>query len=91
MKTKNIFTQVCANCTVVNLTEKESITLDAIKIGIDGGFQTDEITEFVAEKLNSSLNTAKGYIGKLTQKGVIKKEVYRDFTLGKIIQFSINN
>ena len=88
---KVIFNQVCVNCMVVNLTEKENIAFNAIKIGIDGGWQSNEITEFVAEKLHSSLNTAKGYIGKLVQKGVIKKEVYKDFTLGKIIQFSLND
>jgi hypothetical protein len=89
MKAK-VFNQTCVNCMVVNLTEKEDIALNAVKIGISEGWQTDEITEFVAEKLQSSLNTAKGYIGKLVQKGIIKKEVYTDYNLGKIIQFSLN-
>lgn len=91
MKVQKIFNQVCVNCMVVNLTEKESITLDAIKIGINDGWQTDEITEFVSEKLKSSLNTAKGYIGKLCHKGVITKERYNDSSIGWITQFSLND
>lgn len=91
MKKQNIFTQVCANSMVVDLTQKESVALDAIKVGINDGWQTDEITEFVAEKLKSSLNTAKGYIGKLCQKGVVTKERYKDNSIGWITQFSIND
>ncbi len=91
MKTTKVANQVCVNNMVVNLNEKENIALEAIKTGVNDGWQTDEITSFVAEKLNSSVNTAKGYIGKLCEKGVIKKEKYKDFSIGWITQFSLND
>ena len=74
----------------ISLNEKESIAYDATKTGIESGYQTDEITEMVADALKCSINTAKGYIGKLAQKGIIKKERYFDKQIGWITQFSMN-
>ena len=73
------------------MNTKETLAFDAVKAGVEYGYQTDEITEMVSEKLGCSINTAKGYIGRLCKLGMIKKERYFDRSIGWITQFSINN
>ncbi len=74
----------------ISLNEKEQICYETVKTGIESGYQTGEITEMVANALNCSINTAKGYLGKLVQKDIIKKEKYFDKGIGWITQFSMN-
>lgn len=70
------------------LTSKETIALAAATKGIEMAYMTEEIVDMVAEELNVSFNSAKGYIGKLTQKGYIVK--HRQVINGEvIIQFTI--
>ena len=72
------------------LTDKEKNVLAILYGCIEDGLQTNEIVDEISDKLKYSPNTTKGYLGKLVQKGYITRERYKDFNIGWITQFSMN-
>jgi len=71
------------------LNENEKKALNEVMECSDMAMQVDEITKCVAGVLEISINSAKGYLSQLTQKGYIKHVEYRDSHIGKIQQFEI--